>query len=135
MKSLIRVLLNNMTIEEFISKAEKQDSRNHFEPFSGDVSFVPEDIREFYVSANPVDVEIRTRKFGNVRFFPIEQIEALKNEYSFMPNDSFIFAITNGDPIFIEKTQYYITCESRYIPEFISSSFREFLDILKMEKH
>jgi hypothetical protein len=122
-----------MTIEEFVTKAEKQDARNCFEPFFGDVSFVPEDIRDFYVLANPVDVEISTRKFGNVRFFPIEQIEDIKNEYSFMPNDTFIFASTNGDPIFIEKTSFYITCESRYLPEFISRNFREFLDVLKME--
>lgn len=122
-----------MTIEEFVTKAEKQDSRNHFEPFFGDVSFIPEDIKDFYVLANPVDVEISTRKFGNVRFFPIEQIEDIKNEYSFMPNDTFIFASTNGDPIFIENKHYYITLESRYVPELISGSFREFLDVLKME--
>ena len=122
-----------MTIEEFVIKAERQDSRNQFKPFLGDVSFVPEDIKDFYLLANPIDVEIRTRKYGNVRFYPIEQIENLKNEYSFMPNDTFIFASANGDPIFIEKTHYYITCESRYMPEFISGSFSEFLDVLKME--
>jgi len=119
-----------MTIEEFITKAEMQDSRNHFEPFFGDVSFVPEDIREFYVSANPVDVEIRTRKFGNVRFFPIQQIRNLNNEYSFMPNETFIFATTNGDPIFIENSHFYISYESRYMPESLSNNFSFFLDIL-----
>lgn len=122
-----------MTIEEFVSKAEKQDSRNHFEPFFGDVSFVPEDIRELYVSANPVDVEIRTRKFGNVRFFPIQQIKELNDEYSFMPKGTFIFASCNGDPFFIEKSLYYLSYESRYIPELVSNSFVDFLDALKME--
>lgn len=121
-----------MTIKEFVTKAEKQDSRNHFEPFFGDVSFVPEDIREFYVLANPVDVEIRTRKLGNVRFYPIEQLRNLNDEYSFMPKESFVFATTNGDPIFVENSRYYTTYESCYQPEYISDSFEAFLDVLKM---
>ena len=121
-----------MKIEEFVIKAEKQDSRNVFEPFEGDVSFVPEDIRKFYVLANPVDVEISTQKYGNVHFYPIEQIRNLNDEYSFMPNRSFIFATTNGDPIFIENSRYYTTYESCYQPEYISDSFEAFLDVLKM---
>lgn len=121
-----------MKIEEFVAKAEKQDSRNFFEPFSGDVSFVPEDLRELYVLANPIDVEISTRKFGNVRFYPIEQIRNLNDDYSFMPIESFIFATTNGDPIFVEKSRYYITYESCCQPEYIADSFEAFLDVLKM---
>ena len=97
-----------MTIEEFITTAQKQDSRNIFEPYDGDVSFVPVDIRKLYVIANPVDVEIRTRKFGNVYLFPIDQIRYQHIEYSFMPKDAFIFASTNGDPIFIKDDIYYI---------------------------
>ena len=121
-----------MKIEEFVAKAEKQDSRNAFEPFLGDVSFVPEDLREFYLLANPIDVEISTRKFGNVRFYPIEQIGNLNDEYSFMPKESFIFATTNGDPIFVENSRYYTTYESCYQPEYISDSFEALLDVLKM---
>lgn len=121
-----------MNIEEFVAKAEKQDSRNYFEPFLGDVSFVPEDIREFYILANPVDVEISTRKYGNVHFYPIEQIRNLNDEYSFMPKESFILATTNGDPIFVENSRYYTTYESCYQPEYISDSFEAFLDALKM---
>lgn len=122
-----------MTVEEFVKKAEKQDSRNVFEPFLRDVSFVPEGIRNFYVIANPVDVEIRTRKYGNVSFFPIEQVRYLNDEYSFMPKKTFIFASANGDPFFIEKSHYYLTYESCYMPELVADSFEEFLDILKMD--
>lgn len=122
-----------MTIEEFVKKAKKQDSRNIFEPFGGDVSNIPSDIKEFYVKANPVDVEISTRKFGSIHFFPLEEIKDLKKDYSFMPEDSFIFASTNGDPIFIEKSHYYITYESQFKPEALSNSFEGFLDIIKIK--
>jgi len=121
-----------MTIDEFVKKAHKQDSRNFFEPYDGDVSNIPSDIKDFYLMANPVDVEIRTRKFGNVRFFSIGQIRNLHKEYSFMNKDSFIFASTNGDPLFIENSNYFITYESRYNPEYLSNSFSVFLDILKI---
>ena len=57
-----------MTIEEFVKKAKEQDSRNYFEPFEGDMFNIPPDIKEFYIRANPVDVEIRTKKFGNLPF-------------------------------------------------------------------
>ena len=123
-----------MTIEEFITTAQKQDSRNIFEPYDGDVSFVPVDIRKLYVIANPVDVEIRTRKFGNVYLFPIDQIRYQHIEYSFMPKDAFIFASTNGDPIFIKDNIYYITYECEYLPEKISDSFSSFLDTVKVIK-
>ena len=121
-----------MTIDEFVKKASKQDSRNIFESYEGDVSSIPSDIKDFYVRANPVDVEIRTRKFGYVRFFSIEQIRNLHKEYSFMKNDSFIFASTNGDPLFIENSNYFITYESRYNPEYLSDSFFVFLDVLNI---
>lgn len=74
-----------MTIEEFVKKAKEQDSRNYFEPFEGDMFNIPPDIKEFYIRANPVDVEIRTKKFGNLHFFPLEEMEVIKKEYSFMP--------------------------------------------------
>lgn len=123
-----------MTIEEFMTTAQEQDSRNIFEPYDGDVSFVPVDIRKLYVIANPVDVEIRTRKFGNVYFFPIDQIRHQHIEYSFMPEDAFIFASTNGDPIFIKDSQYFISYESSYLPEKIADSFSSFLDTIKVIK-
>lgn len=67
-----------MTIEEFVKKAKEQDSRNYFEPFEGDMFNIPPDIKEFYIRANPVDVEIRTKKFGNLHFFPLEEMEVIK---------------------------------------------------------
>lgn len=132
LKRLIPLLLNKMTIEEFVLKAKEQDSRNIFEPYTGNVSFVPIDIRKLYVIANPIDVEIRTRKYGNIYFFPLDHIRHQNREYSFMPEDAFIFASTNGDPIFIKDSQFFISYESEYIPEKISDSFSRFLDIIKM---
>lgn len=122
-----------MTIEDFVNKAKKQDSRNIFESYSGDVSIIPSDIRNFFIKANPINVQIETRKFGDIHFYPLEEINSLNQEYSFMPEDSFIFASTNGDPIFIQNSQYYITYESRFLPEQISNSFENFLDYIKIK--
>lgn len=122
-----------MTVDEFVTKAKKQDSRNIFEPFAGDVSSIPSGIAEFYIKANPIDVEVETRKFGSIHFYPIEEIDGLKNEYSFMPEDAFIFATNNGDPIFIQNSRFFITYESRYKPEPLSESFGEFLDYIKVK--
>lgn len=121
-----------MTVDDFVTKAKKQDSRNHFESFDGDVSSIPLGIAEFYIKANPIDVEVETRKLGSVHFYPVEEIEGLRNEYSFMPKDVFIFATNNGDPIFIQNDRFFITYESRYKPEPLSESFGEFLDYIKV---
>ena len=106
-----------MTIEEFVKKAKEQDSRNYFEPFEGDMCNIPPD----------------TKKFGNLHFFPLEEMEVIKKEYSFMPKDVFIFASTNGDPVFIRNSHYYITCESRFKPELLSDDFESFLDIIRIK--
>lgn len=121
-----------MTIEEFVARAKKQDSRNTFETYNGEVSKVPREIRDFYVKANPIDVEIESRKFGSIHFFPLEKINDVKKDYSFMPEDSFIFASNNGDPIFIKQSNFYITYESQYKQELLSDSFEDFLDILRI---
>lgn len=122
-----------MTIEEFINKAKKQDSRNSFKPFYGNVSNIPSCMKEFYTNTNPIDVEINTRKYGNIHFFPFQEIEDLKKEYSYMPKNTFIFASTNGDPIFIQNSQFYITYESQFKPEHLSCSFEDFLDTIKIK--
>lgn len=122
-----------MTIEEFVARAQKQDSRNTFKTYDGDVSKIPLGIKDFYIKANPIDVEIESRKFGNIHFFPLEKIEDVRKDYSFMSEDSFIFASNNGDPIFIENSHFYITYESQLKPELLSDSFESFLDIIKIK--
>lgn len=121
-----------MTIEEFVARAKKQDSRNTFKTYDGDVSKIPLEIKDFYIKANPIDVEIESRKLGNIHFFPLEKIYDVRKDYSFMPEDSFIFASNNGDPIFIVNSLFYITYESQYNPEFLSENFESFLDILRI---
>lgn len=122
-----------MTVEDFVSKAKRQDSRNVFEPYAGDMTSIPSAIAEFYIKANPVDVEIESRKFGIIHFYPTDKLEDLRKDYSFMPEDAFIFATNNGDPIFIQNARFFITYESRYKPEQISESFGEFLDYIKVK--
>lgn len=121
-----------MTIEEFVARAKKQDPRNTFKTYDGDVSKIPLEIKDFYIKANPIDVEVESRKLGNIHFFPLEKIYDVRKDYSFMPEDSFIFASNNSDPIFIVNSLFYITYESQYNPEFLSDNFESFLDILRI---
>lgn len=86
---------------------------------------IPPDIKEFYIRANPVDVEIRTKKFGNLHFFPLEEMEVIKRNTR-LCQGCFYFASTNGDPVFIRNSHYYITCESRFKPELLSDDLKVF---------
>lgn len=118
----------NMKIEEFVNKAKKQDKRNAFSLFEGKLVNIPIEFSEFYKNYNPVDVEIRTKRFGNIWFCPVEKIYEIKSEYYFYPDSAFIFATSNGDPIFMENGKIYTSYESDYSPEFIANSLDDFFN-------
>jgi hypothetical protein len=115
-----------MKIEDFIINAQKQDKRNIFEKCNTKFVNLPDILEAFYRKANPVDVEIRTRKLGNIKFYPYKDLTQLNKDYSY-PKSAFIFATTNGDPIFLDKGKVYTSYESEFSPEYLSESFEDFL--------
>ena len=118
-----------MKIDEFVNKSKKQDKRNIFSSFEGELTNIPQEFVELYKYFNPVDVEIKTKKMGNVWFCPAEKLDEIKSEYKFYPNSAFIFATCNADPIFMEHGKIYTSYESNYSPEFLAESLSSFFDI------
>lgn len=118
-----------MRYKDFISNAIKQDIRNTFTKLDTMPNIIPPSLHDFYKECNPKDVEINTEKYGNIRFYGVDKLEGLRNEFYFYPKDVFIFATCNGDPFFIgEDSKIYTSLESRYSPEKVSDSFKDFLD-------
>ena len=118
-----------MRIVQFVEKAIRQDKRNIFSLYNGVLINIPLEFQEFYKVYNPVDVEIKTKKFGNIWFCPAERLDEIKSEYNFYPNSVFIFATCNGDPIFMENGKIYTSYESSYSPEFLADTLNDFLDL------
>lgn len=118
-----------MTYKDFVLKAIQQDTRNVFSVSNYIPDVVPESLYEFYKEYNPVDVEIST-EYGSVRFYGVDELEGLYNDYYFYPKRIFIFATCNGDPFFVDKedNKVYTSLESEYRPEKIADSFIIFLE-------
>ena len=92
---------------DFAKKALKQDSRNRFEHFDGDISFIPTVLQAFYENNNPVDVEVKINN-AYVRFFPVEELQSLQQEYE-LGEECFVFASCNGEPVYLKGNKVY-TC-------------------------
>jgi len=117
-------------MNEFIDKAKKQDSRNSFEKYDGNLSAIPEELRSFYKNFNPVDVEV-SMKDTSVRFFPVDKLNVLQNDYK-LPNTCFVFASSNGDPIYIEegKIKSGVFGKEGFIPEVLAESFLQYISMI-----
>lgn len=118
-----------MTFKDFVSKVMQQDVRNVFSALKMAPDIVPQSLRAFYSECNPIDVEIDTEKYGAIRFYGVDDLEKLREEYYFYPKDVFIFATCNGEPFFIgEDNQVYTSLESEYRPEKVADNFTSFLE-------
>lgn len=119
-----------MTIKEFVDKAQKQDGRNVFASYSGDLSNVPQELKEFYRDYNPVDVEVSI-KDAAVRFFPVTQLDDAQKEYE-LGNSCFVFASSNGDPIYMEngKIASGVFGKNGFFPETLANAFSEYLGFI-----
>ena len=84
-----------------------RDPRNRFEKYDGNLDPVPDEFKTFYREHNPIDVELDS-DYGDMRFYPAGSLPDLQAEYSYI-NANFIFATSNGDPIFFHEGQVY-TC-------------------------
>lgn len=118
-----------MTIEDFVVKAKHKDKRNVFDVYEGEDSFVPNDMREFYHIANPIDVELDSKKLGSVKFYQISELQELNREYDYLATDIFVFATIDSDPIFYKQGLFYKSYKGKYGEEFIADSLEEFLII------
>lgn len=118
-----------MTYKDFASRAMQQDKRNIFSASDKIPDRVPQSLCAFYKECNPVDVEINTEKYGVIRFYGIDELYRLCEEYYFYPKNVFIFATCNGDPFFMgEDNQIYTSLESEYRPEKVADNFTVFLE-------
>lgn len=112
---------------DFAKKAIKQDSRNRFEPYSGDLSFVPDVLYVFYKNNNPVDVEVKLEE-TYVRFIPAEELEKIQKVYA-LGKKCFIFASCNDEPIYLKDNKVY-TClfgKKGIIEEMLSENLQDYL--------
>ena len=118
-----------MKYKDFVSRVVQQDARNIFSASKIASDIVPLSLRTFYRECNPVDVEIDTEKYGAIRFYGVDELERIREEYYFYPKDVFIFATCNGDPFFMgEDNQVYTSLENEYRPEKVADNFTAFLE-------
>ena len=113
-----------MDYNSFIKKAKQFDSRNEFGHYE-DAQNLPLELQDFYAIANPLDVEMILDGV-NLKFNPAEELENLRQECQ-LPDGCIIFAIQNGDPVFLLNHKVYRTMAGHYKPEFICDSFDDFL--------
>ena len=119
-----------MTVQTFVKKAVRQDKRNVFEESEEVLDLVPKELKELYLKANPLDVEINMD--GNsVKLYPMDELESLQDDYS-LDDDCFVFATCNSDPIFLYEGKVY-TCyhgSKDSEREFMEDDFESFMEMI-----
>ncbi len=116
-----------MKFEKFARKVKEQDTRNAFDT-GKTIDDIPEILSLFFIELDPVDVEVNIEG-AIVRFVPISEYFDVQKEYS-LGNEKFIFATSNGDPIFLYDNAVY-TCahgtkNTSY--EKLAGTFEEYLN-------
>lgn len=96
-----------MDYPDFVSKIIEQDRRNIFVKYTGSLEYIPDEMKLFYQTFNPIDVDIDCNGVG-IRLYPAEKLISLQTEYSYL-HAQFVFATCNGDPIFMHEGKIY-TC-------------------------
>jgi len=119
-----------MDYATFVAKAIAQDERNKFEPCSGNIDIVPDELKPFYRDYNPVDVELSVNGVG-IKLCPADELSELQKEYNYI-NAQFIFATCNGDPIFVNNGCVYTCAHGTQEPQYEkkAESFNEYLQAL-----
>ncbi|MDQ7839336.1 MAG: SMI1/KNR4 family protein [Thermodesulfobacteriota bacterium] len=117
-------------LTKLVAAVQKQDKRNVFKPFLGEVTSIPEEFREFYKTNNPVDVEIRLDNLSQIRFYSVERLPAIKKEYN-LPESAFCFATSNGDPIYYLNGKIYTEAHGGDpSPELLARSFNDYIQFI-----
>lgn len=123
-----------MVYDDFVILVQRQDSRNVFQPCDSDLSFVPVPLRSFYITYNPVDVEILLADSTSVRFSPVKHLKKLQDEYD-INDSSFIFATKDGDPIYFKFDGVFIGTHGSSIfkENKLSDNFDSYIEMLSNE--
>ena len=118
----------------FVNLAQKQDSRNNFEPCDINLSFVPLPLRSFYATNNPINVEIVLSDLTSVRFSPANYLERLQSEYD-IEDSSFVFATQEGDPIYLKPNGIFRGTHGSFALQEtkISNNFDSYVAMLSKE--
>lgn len=96
-----------MDYMDFTTKITARSERNKFESYNGNLDFVPDEMKAFYRSSNPVHVIIGY--YGvSIKLCPVEELQELQKEYEYL-KAQLVFATCNGDPIFLNADGVY-TC-------------------------
>lgn len=98
-----------MVYNDFVEQVKLQDPRNIFEPCDIDISFIPQQLRNFYALYNPIDVEVVMDDSTSIRLCPVSFLKKLQLEYS-IDETAFVFATKEGDAIYLMSGEIY-TCK------------------------
>lgn len=113
---------------DFVKRAIKQDSRNQFDSFDGDISFIPDALQDFYKNSNPADVEVKIQD-NYVRFIPVWELEKIQKLYA-LGEACFVFASCEDEPIYLKNKKVY-TClygKNGIKEEVLADSLSEYLN-------
>lgn len=121
-----------MIYNDFVRCAILEDKRNVFVKCGEVVSCLPEALRGFYCEFNPVDVEITLQSIGSVKLFPVSELSELQKDYELSPK-CFVFATSDGDPIFLLEGKVYTSLPEVFNPELIADSFNKFLEMYVLQ--
>lgn len=123
-----------MEYEGFVKLAQEQDERNIFEKYDGNLEFLPIELKSFYKSYNPKEVEIVLSDLTSIRFCPAEYLENLQKQYS-LRAPYFIFATCEADPIYYRSDGIYISAHGSENSKEnkISDNFYSFIKMLSNE--
>lgn len=116
----------------FVRFAILEDDRNVFGEGNG-ISGLPEPLCSFYGKCNPIDVEVMFPNLGAVKFYSVEELLDLQNDYR-LPNGCIVFATCNGDPIFVNNGSVMTSLHETFCPELLAVSFDDFLNSYILSK-
>ncbi len=91
-------------------------------------------LKELYSEFDLTDVIITFEDLTSVRFYPLNELQALQMDYSFAEN-RFVFATYESDPIWLEDDVVYMAPHGVEANngEKIAESIMEFLKMLSSE--
>ena len=119
-----------MNYYDFVEKSKMQDTRNIFSSCDASFYHVPGQLKLFFLTSNPVDVEVKLEDYSQIKFYPISALEKLQDDYD-LPANAFCFATNNSDPIFLKDGKIFtISHDGGGQYELIADNFEKYLDLL-----